>query len=525
MKGGWRWAAALVVTGAVWAGCKQQAGNDQSEQNNPGLDSPREDGNGSARPPDPGTGGGGRPDAGTQAPGSGTQTPDAGTQTPDAGTKTPDTGTPPPPPPEEAIQFTSPPGWRFYGTQHGGPRRVYGITADEGGNVWVAGGEDGLFLLRPGANTLQRYTLADGLRPYGFMPDGSVPPGEKYLKVISVAGGPAGTVFVGYEGRPGKGSDHCESNWDGPSPDPSRYKSGDADKVTLRPDGTLEVVHYDIFSGPNVVRDEMRGREKLCNILRIAYDKNTNSVWFGGNHGFARGDARYTGNNTCNGQLSCSGVMEHVHPHVNALSETGDAILLTDAYYGVSVHPSGDVFFGGSNRSTRFRYGSNGNNYWRAQSMSENRDYAWNRFDLWPDKVGEPNMPRPADRVDDHVSGMAVAGDDTVWVSSFTRGLARMNAEGGDVRYVNVGVPHLSAVAVDPGDGSVWTGARWLGAVFRLKDGHVITYGCGDFGRRLCMSAVSDIQVDRSNGRRILVAFMGSSENHVPGAIGIYSGN
>jgi len=285
------------------------------------------------------------------------------------------------------------------------------------------------------------------------------------------------------------------------------------------------VVHYDIFSGPNVVRDEMRGREKLCNILRIAYDKNTNSVWFGGNHGFARGDARYTGNNTCNGQLSCSGVMEHVHPHVNALNEYGDTILLTDAYYGVAVHPSGDVFFGGSNRSTRFRYGSNGNNYWRAQTLSESRDAAWNRFDLWPDKVSEPSMPRPNERVDDHVSGMAVAGDDTVWVSSFTRGLARMNAEGGDVRYVNVGVPHLSAVAVDSSDGSVWTGARWLGTVYRLKNGNVTAYGCGDFGRRLCMSAVSDIQVDRGNGRRILVAFMGSSENRVPGAIGIYSGD
>ncbi|KFA86777.1 hypothetical protein [Archangium violaceum] len=523
MKGGWRWAAALVVTGAMWTGCKQTTGgHDESERNNPGLDSPRDEGDGTTPTPDPVT-----PEPDPVTPDPGPVTPEPDPVTPGPGPVTPDPGpvTPPPPPPEEAIQFTSPPGWRFYGTQHGGPRRVYGVTADEGGNVWVAGGEDGLFLLRPGADTLQRYTLADGLRPYGFMPDGSAPPGEKYLKVISVAGGPAGTVFVGYEGRPGTGSNHCESNWDGPSPDPSRYKSGDADKVTLRADGTLEVVHYDIFSGPGVVRDELRGREKICNILRIAYDKNTNSVWFGGNHGFSRGDARYTGNNTCNGQLSCSGVMEHVHPHINALNEQGNVVLLTDAYYGVAVHPSGDVFFGGSNRSTRFRYGSNSHNYWRAQSMSEDPPYAWNRFDLWPDKVGEPNLSRPADRVDDHVSGMAVSGDDTVWVSSFTKGLARMNAEGGDVRYLDVGVPHLSTVAVDSTDGSVWTGARWLGTVFRVKDGRVRTYGCTDFGRRLCMSTVADIQVDRSHGRRILVGFKGSDENRVPGAIGIYSGN
>ena len=71
--------------------------------------------------------------------------------------------------------------------------------------------------------------------------------------------------------------------------------------MTLNADGSISVVHYDIFSGPNVVSAEMRGREKLCNILRIAYDKNTQSVWFGANHGFARGDATFQGNHTCNG--------------------------------------------------------------------------------------------------------------------------------------------------------------------------------------------------------------------------------
>jgi hypothetical protein len=471
-------------------------------------------------PPPPVEADAGTPDTGT---------PDAGTQVPpppvEADAGTPDAGSPE----TGSVVYPDAHGWTFYGQEQGAPREVYGVTEDEGGNVWVAGGEDGLFLLKPGATTLQRFTLADGLHPYGYMPDGSDAPGEKYLKVISVAGGPAGTVFVGYEGKPGKGSDHCESNWDrhdGIAPDPSRYKSGDADKVTLRADDTLQVVHYDIFSGPTVVRDEQRGREKLCNILRIAYDKNTQSVWFGGNHGFARGDARFTGNNTCNGQLSCAGVLEHVHPHINAIGPDGNSILLTDAYYGMAVHSSGDVFVGGANRATRFRYGSNGNNYWSAQSMTEDKPYPWNRFDIWPDKVGEPNMPRPSDRVDDNVSGMAVSGDNTVWVSSFSQGLARMDAEGGDVHYVGLPDKHLAGLAVDPSDGSVWTGAYWLGLVFRVKDGNVITYGCSTFGNRLCGSRVYDIQVDRSNGgRRILVGFYGNDDTHVPGAIGIYSGN
>ena len=41
-------------------------------------------------------------------------------------------------------------------------------------------------------------------------------------------------VFVGYQGMPpDAGELDCESNWDGPNPDPSIYKSGDADRVTL----------------------------------------------------------------------------------------------------------------------------------------------------------------------------------------------------------------------------------------------------------------------------------------------------
>ena len=522
MKAGWRWtAAAVVMMGALWTGCSQQ-GQDESERGNPGLDTPPEDGSRNIPPPeDPGT----APDAGTTPPDGGTTPPDAGTTPPDGGVKPPPSP-PPTNPPEAEIVFPTTPGWTFYGTQHGGPRRIYGVSSDEGGNVWVAGGEDGLFVLSPGATTLRRFTMAEGLRPYGYMPDGSSPVGTPYLKVISVAGGPANTVFVGYEGKPGTGAAHCESNWDGKSPEPSRYKSGDADKVTLGADGTLQVVHYDIFSGPGVVRDEPRGREKVCSILRIAYDKVTESVWFGGNHGFARGDARYTGNNTCNGQLSCSGVMEHVHPALNAYGDSGNAVLLTDAYYGVAVHSSGDVFFGGANRSTRFRYGSNNNNYWKAQTLTEDSPNYWNRFDVWPDKVGEPAMSRPADRLDDHVSGMAVQGD-TVWVSSFTRGLAKMNAEGGDVQTIPVGQQQLSTVAADPLNGSVWVGARWLGIVYLVKDNAVsTTYSCGEFGRQLCSSRISEIQVDAQAGRhRVLVGFMGSDESRVPGALGIFNPN
>ena len=521
MTRGWRWAGALFMAGAMWTvGCTSEGSGDESERGNPSLDDPRPQ---DERPGDP------PPDAGGDVPDGGTvePEPDSGTQQPP-----PDGGTQQPPPHGqiEVPNLPTAPGWKFYGVHQGGPQRVYGVTADEGGNIWVAGGEEGLFLLKPGADKLERFGLEHGLRPYGYMPDGSAPPGPKYLKVISVSGGPAGTVFVGYEGMPGKGADHCESNWDGDRPDPARYKSGDADKVTLQRDGSLNVVHYDIFSGPGVVRDEMHGREKLCTIHRIRYDKSTKSVWFGGNHGFARGDAEFKGAPMCNGQLNCSGVLEHVHPHINVYNASGGVILLTDAYYGVGLAENGDVWFGGSDRSTRFLYGTHGGNFWRAQTGTENNSA--NKLDLWPD--AKPDYSRPNERVPDHVSGVAVARDGTAWVSSFSNGLAHLDASGNVTRRRDKSDglvdKYLSAIAMDPADGSIWTGGSWGGGISRVKSGNVTNYSLSVFDRKYVMSRISDIQVDRSGEtRRMLVGFLGHDDTvnkrWVTGGIGIYSGD
>ena len=189
-------------------------------------------------------------------------------------------------------------------------------------------------------------------------------------------------------------------------------KSGDADRVTLTATG-IKVVHYDIFSGPNVVGGESRGREKICDVLRIKYDPTTNSVFFGGNHGFVWGDANYAGNPTCNGQPACSGVWEHTHPAINGSNADGSCcVLLTGGYYGVAIDPSGDAWFGGYNRTTRYMYATNGvraYDPYQAEVKTENVAYAYNRIDVWPDLV--PNEARPNQRKDDVVSSIAVIGN------------------------------------------------------------------------------------------------------------------
>ncbi|MFL5347413.1 MAG: DNRLRE domain-containing protein [Hyalangium sp.] len=430
---------------------------------------------------------------------------------------------------------TPPSDWTFYGTAQGGPRYVYGVSADAGGNIWVAGGEEGLFVLQQGQTQLRHFTMADGLRPYGYMLDGSAPSGVKYLKVISVAGGPAGVAFVGYEGKPpATGMPTCEDEWDqayaaGRTPDASVYKSGDADRVTLTATG-IQVVHYDLSTGPNKVAAEPRGREKICNILRIAYDPRTKSVWFGGNHGFAWGRADFPGYSCAPGtwDYGCAGVMEHVHPAINGYNSDGThLVLLTDAYYGVSVASNGDVWFGGAIRSTRFRYGTDGNNYWQAQTETEGSSYAWNRYDIWPDAVAEPTPPTRAQRVDDNVSGMAVMSDQSVWVGSFGRGLAQLSSSGQRLRTLSTelidGHGYVSSVAGDPLDESVWAGTAWGGGLSRVRGSTVQKYGSGVLPNALLYMRVSDIQVDRSGpSRRMLFAFQGTDSS--PGVIGVYTG-
>jgi len=551
MKGGWRWAGALCVVGTVWvAGCG--AGSETTSPEglgNPPSESPQspED---DAGTPDAGPS---TPDAGPDTPdGGGEQEPDggasdSGTPADDGGTPADDGGTPDGGPVEVPLPTPSAAGWEFFGREAGGPRFVYGVSADASGNVWVAGGEEGLFLMKKGERTFRHFTMADGLRPYGYMPDGSAPPGPKYLKVISVAGAWDDTVFVGYEGMPGDGALHCENNWDSNVPDPARYKSGDADRVTLRANGALDVVHYDISSGPGVVGDEPQGREKLCNVWRIAYDASTRSVWFGANHGFARGKADYSGNPTCNGQLRCSGVEEHSHPAINAYvyaNPTEDRkqygedrsrwrvqpALLTDAYWGLGVRPDGDVWVGGANRTTRYFYGTVGMNFWEGQKRTEAKAHAWNRIDIWRDAVGEEHFSRPEQRTDDLVSGIAVVGS-SAWVGSFGHGLAELDDNGQVVRTLKneLAAPHVASVAADPANGSIWAGHSWGGGISRVRGGAVTHYGLSVLGPELSTLRVPDIQVDRSGPRRrMLVAFQGATladGTVMPGTIGIYSGD
>ncbi len=397
---------------------------------------------------------------------------------------------------------------------------------------------------------------------------------------ISITGGPGSSAYVGYQGRDG-----CEDEWDSQGDqhqltNPSIYKSGDADRVVLNGSG-INVAHYDISSGPNMVPNELAGREKLCTIFRIVWQRGSKRrvddpndhgfVWFGGNHGYALGYADYAGNPTCNGQRNCSGNLEHSHPAINDAKSR----FLTGGYYGVAidtvphVDSSGnsfyDVWFGGEYRTTRFRFGETLGDFYTALNLTEL--YAsskatasniatdlpaqaafWNRMDIWPDPVGErrdpahgnwlssePDKDNPADFVLDWVSGIAVTSSGTAWIGSSQNGLRVVDHDGHFLADANMVLKTnvVGALAKDPTDESIWVGYRKDSYVppnstalqptglTRIKqDGTVLQYGAAALGK-YATSEVWDIQIQPATAttkRRIIVAFRS-------GAVGIYDGD
>jgi hypothetical protein len=387
--------------------------------------------------------------------------------------------------------------------------------------------------------------MDDGLRPYGYMPDGSDPVGPKFLKVIAVAGGPANTVFVGYEGRGRDLPGGCEDNWDGPNPDPSIYKSGDADRVTVDATGKLKVVHYDIFSGPGQIGAEPRGREKLCTIERIVWNPATNDVWFGGNHGFAWGDGGYAGDPKCNGKWACSGLAEHSHPAINGQGGR----YLTGDYRGIAIDPvTHDIWFGGAYRTTRFHWGafpnsSGSNRFYGAAVYTEGFNdnlnppacpspettpcYIHDRIDVWQDAIGEGFGPPPQSPTDDLIFGIAAAGDSSVYVGSNHLGLRHLDAFGSLISddTARLFSAAVGALAFDSNDGSLWVAQHFAGGVDRLNGpGGDQRFSINTFGGTLANMGIEDVQVDKSGPtRKVLFGFRQDSKN--AGFIAVYSGN
>jgi hypothetical protein len=164
---------------------------------------------------------------------------------------TPAASTPPsqPPPSEQPPPQAGP--WpvtdlTLYAAAQSLTGTIIDASPDQAQNIWAVT-PDALYVLRPGQTMFTRYSAADGLHVQTYTDPAT---GQQTVSdITATAGGNANEVFVGYRGYeetipPPAPPPCCEPNADFSDP---RWHLGQADKVTLNPDGTIQVRRYEFL--------------------------------------------------------------------------------------------------------------------------------------------------------------------------------------------------------------------------------------------------------------------------------------
>jgi hypothetical protein len=429
--------------------------------------------------------------------------------------------------------------WTYYGTSQGLSGDVHDVSADEGGNVYVAGG-DALYVKGPREQQFHRFDATNGgltvncndmsqiMNPFPTKPFYLCP-------IISVAGAAPGRAVVGLKGL--DQSADLGSDW--------IFQTGGADLVSfdVSTSALSRVRHVEIGSPPHIVcgaNGEVNtgtcsnpadywwnyGRRLLRQVQRIRVNHDRSSgmygdAWFGGNHGTfavllanatARGWADRTAGWAPNDWADAKDVWEHMHP---AITTPSGAFLGVEGW-ALSLDPRDGTPWGSSGIRTAYviGYGTDlsGKNWW---DMGPGNPNGW--IELWSN-------------TDDNVRSMSHCPDGTLWIASTTHGLAKIDPAG-VISYpplpapsVNVGA---SAIACDPSDGSVWIGLvqggvlRWNGSTYEAMD----PAGAPEYAHH----AAGSIQIDAwSTPRVVYFAFDpttdGSGAVLAGGGVGAYGG-
>ena len=438
--------------------------------------------------------------------------------------------------------------WTFYGLSQGLSQDVWDVSADEGGAVYVAGGDalhakerDDLRFLRfdaaSGGLTENCYQAPPETDPsFNAAIDGSShpdPPGAPILcPVISVAGAGRGGAAVGFMGLGTDGEP--DADW--------AQESGGMDLVQF--DGTRlsRLRHVFIASPPHTVCVDggremftdscpnpweyfwVVGRRKLRQVHRIVVNHDAGSplygdMFMGGTHASisallhdatARGYRDHTAGQPAK-WADARDTWEHDHP---AFTDHATSRFLTPTTRAIAIHPrSGTPWISNGLRTAWLAgYGADlrSNVWWLEPATAANP--LW--IDIWPDAGPASDPVDPLGPTFDAIESLSFCDDGTLWVGSYSHGLAVSSGSG--FSYLDLPEPGLhgdsvSAVACDPSDRSVWIGLGW-GGVMRYQDGRFTTLdpqGLPDFVRQ----PVQSIQIDRwSSPRIVYFAFVPSKD-------------
>jgi hypothetical protein len=447
--------------------------------------------------------------------------------------------------------------YAFYGTDQGLTDTIYDVSADEGGNVYVAGGA-AVFAKTLAAQDFARFDAStSGLTKNCHDPsqiaNATPPDGAAMCPIISVAGSAAGKAIIGFHGVGTDGD--LDADW--------AIDSGGADVVTF--DGTTmtRARHVFIASPPHTACERWAdppantvcgetyigsiwdvGRRKLRQVNRIVvnHDRTRSlsygDVYMGGTHAsltilVANPDARgwidylaLSDKGTSDPKWQDSkGIWEHHHPAIDSPS----GAFLTGSAYAIALDPVNNTPW----YANAIRIAS-------LQGYAIDSHPTWHMW--WGDQV--PALPhlwiwqQEGSQTDaslrDNVSSMSFCADGTLWVGSDNHGLARVSLDrsrlndttaGYDIRRIPTpdATGGAMAVACDT-DGSLWVGFSW-GGFGRLKNGSwtnmsFLLQGVPKF----VLNPVRSIQIDRWSGtRRVYLAHLPSIRNG-PGGVTIYSG-
>lgn len=459
-----------------------------------------------------------------------TEQPDAGsTPVAPTPTPTPDAGTP------DAGSTLVPPlrigRWTYSGEAQGLSKDVRDVSPDEGGNVYVAGG-DALYAKQRGDDQFLRFDWQNA----GLSKKCNDPaqlnvdiPATPFFQcpVNSVGGAAPGKAVVGFDGFGHEG--------DGGSP--WALETGGADVVAFDPTkGTLTRVRHVLTAAPpHVVCDNghlewvttcvaptpapgqpplvlwfwENGRRLTRRIRRVVVNHDLTSplygdVWMGGNHGTLQ---VLLNNATARGWVDtvdpsfgfdpkwqdAKDVWEHVHPAVENPAAPGDIIV--GEGYGVSIDPRNGQPWGSNGIRTTgmFGYPDLVHRQWGCSTST---------LAVWP------QFP-----LGDDISSISHCPDGSLWVASTSRGLARIDT---DLKVVLARVPlpdgtGALTVACDP-DGSLWVG-RAAGGVLRFRNGQFEAVDPTPAAPAFASHPVLNVQFDTWTTPRIVYFAFGASKD------------
>jgi hypothetical protein len=471
------------------------------------------------------------------------------------------------PPPVTVTPPVTQGDWTFWTSAQGLSKQVQDVSADEGGNVYVAG-TDALYAKTRDAQAFLRFDAANaGLTQNcfeGVLPDTDpgfreslnkklhpdAPGARKQCPILSVAGASTGLAAIGFKGIGTDGD--ADADW--------AIDSGGMDLVKFDPAaGTATRARHVFFASPPHyicgatgaesigatscpdVTDPIwvGGRRKLRQVFRIAVNHNTSSplygdIWAGGTHAtFAalinnaekRGWVDIVKDQPDPKWQDAKDVWEHDHPGIVGIH--GE--FLTGYTYAVSIDPvTGRPWASNGVRTGWMEaYGADvSSKLWWIGPTFPKPAKQW--IDIWPDDAD------PLDGTNDNILSLTHCPDRSVWAGSYTHGLAHLDA-GGNV-LGTFGLPDpgthgdsVSAVACDPSDGSLWIGLGW-GGLLHFKNGQFTNpFPPGSGAPAMTSRPVSSIQIDRwSKPRVVYVAFESRVEADgtvsVEGGVASYNG-